>query len=360
MNYLLGGDCIKQTKSKYVSRKSPPYPAQDCKHKILKGNDGKEWESLATNNGIFRWTRLASPQKISPIKTIPKKLEKSPLKKHIVPMLAKDYRKNGNIEFPVLVQPKIDGMRLLYNSKTGTATSRAGNTGKTAGLITLLHALSKANFNNEILDGELYKHGKSFQEVMRMVNSADEKLEYHVFDIISNENFIDRHDYLKKLLAKAPESTRKLVKLVPIATAHNDTEIKQHLKNYIEHGYEGVMIRDPYAPYVQGRTNALFKYKTFEDAEFKVIGWSLDRANKVKWECKTHEGKTFHVSPNADLMAHTTLHYDAYIGKMLTVQYQNLSEDGIPRFPVGKAFRLKMDLEKKRKSPSKISSKSYI
>jgi DNA ligase-1 len=30
---------------------------------------------------------------------------------------------------------------------------------------------------------------------------------------------------------------------------------------------------------------------------------------------------------------------DTFLGKMLTVQYQNLTPDGIPRFPVGLSFR---------------------
>ena len=36
-------------------------------------------------------------------------------------------------------------------------------------------------------------------------------------------------------------------------------------------------------------------------------------------------------------------HLKKFIGKQLTVKYQGKSEDGIPRFPVGKGFRESFD-----------------
>jgi len=47
--------CVRQTKKKYTSRNSPPYPAQECPHKKKKGNDGKMYISKDNINGIFHW-----------------------------------------------------------------------------------------------------------------------------------------------------------------------------------------------------------------------------------------------------------------------------------------------------------------
>ena len=48
-------DCVIQTSKKYTTRKSPPYPANKCRGKILRGNDGNMYRSASNINGIYTW-----------------------------------------------------------------------------------------------------------------------------------------------------------------------------------------------------------------------------------------------------------------------------------------------------------------
>ena len=43
--------------AKYRDRKSPPYPANDCRGRIKIGNDGEMWRSKASSNGVYRWVK---------------------------------------------------------------------------------------------------------------------------------------------------------------------------------------------------------------------------------------------------------------------------------------------------------------
>lgn len=48
--------CVRQTAKKYTTRSSPPYPAQECPNKKIKGNDGKMYISLDSEFGVsYRW-----------------------------------------------------------------------------------------------------------------------------------------------------------------------------------------------------------------------------------------------------------------------------------------------------------------
>jgi DNA ligase-1 len=88
----------------------------------------------------------------------------------------------------------------------------------------------------------------------------------------------------------------------------------------------------------------LQKYKEFFDKEFVIVGGhegSGPDAGTVVFEVKTKEGKVFSVRPKGTREERTEWLNDMknIKGKELTVRYQNLSEDGIPIFPVGIAIR---------------------
>ena len=82
------------------------------------------------------------------------------------PMLAQDYHKQkSKLSYPAYIQPKLDGYRMLYNSKTQYCNSRQG---KEFGIIRqtdLYKELTKINGDGIILDGELYLHNGIFEHL---------------------------------------------------------------------------------------------------------------------------------------------------------------------------------------------------
>ena len=42
---------------KYKIRSSPPYPANECKRRTMRGNDGDMYVSKSNVNGVYRWVK---------------------------------------------------------------------------------------------------------------------------------------------------------------------------------------------------------------------------------------------------------------------------------------------------------------
>jgi hypothetical protein len=50
-------------RNKYANRPSPPYGANECCGKVMKGNDGAMWESKENSRGICAWKKNESSKK---------------------------------------------------------------------------------------------------------------------------------------------------------------------------------------------------------------------------------------------------------------------------------------------------------
>ncbi len=61
----------KQLTSRYASRPSPPHPAKSAnwRNKIVLGNDGNMWKSVADKNGRFYWKRTDLTREREPVGT---------------------------------------------------------------------------------------------------------------------------------------------------------------------------------------------------------------------------------------------------------------------------------------------------
>ena len=97
-----------------------------------------------------------------------------------------------------------------------------------------------------------------------------------------------------------------------------------------------------YAP--QRRYLKMLKYKRFDTAEFTIVGAKPGKGTEsgaVVWICRQKKGATFDCRPAASIAERRTQFKDwpQYIGYLLTVKYQGLSADKIPRFPVGLGIR---------------------
>ena len=132
-----------------------------CKPK----NIGKSNEKNAREQAILEmYSRVDKKLRSGYFTTV----EEAQNKNVILPMLAKSYEDhNHKIVYPCYAQPKLDGMRASVSKNE--MLSRKG-----IGIKTMDHILNelKPVFINEtddnILDGELYAHGLSFQDNMKV------------------------------------------------------------------------------------------------------------------------------------------------------------------------------------------------
>jgi DNA ligase 1 len=265
---------------------------------------------------------------------------------NLKPMLAHEYKKHKTkVTFPLFVQPKLDGYRAVYDGKNDKIVSRAG---KEYNILygTKLHK-DLQKYGDMILDGELYVHDPDFKfEVYGILrkkklvkNDAEilDKIKYHVYDIM-NENlpFSER----TKLLNQTVKETNNIT-VVKTSECKSEDELKKTHNSFVKAGYEGTMVRSKKGMYIHNRSHDLLKYKDFDDAEFKVINFEKetdtkgDGATPVVWVCVTENKKEFKVPSKGTREARTKLYKNGkkYIGKMLTVQYFGLTDEGIPRFP---------------------------
>lgn len=280
----------------------------------------------------------------------------------IYPMLAKTYEPNGsknkrnNIIFPCLVQPKLDGLRCV--AYAGLAQSRTGSYFKTVNhILEALAPFFKAH-PNIALDGELYTMDIPFETLAGLIKKEkiSEKdrallsnVSYHIYDMIDRTNpnrvYSDRHAFLCAHLASIVSATGSPIALVETEKTTNISEFRDKFSKYISNGYEGIMLRNCSGVYrTNYRSDDLQKYKEFMEEEYVITGFKEgDGRDKgtVIWECQTAEKKVFNVRPRGTIESRRELFDNAakYIGAKLTVVFQELSEQGVPRFPVGKAIR---------------------
>ena len=143
------------------------------------------------------------------------------------------------------------------------------------------------------------------------------------------------------------------LKLVETTFDINENELNMYHDQAKSNGYEGIMLRHENGKYKQGpsRSSDLFKLKSMTENEYIIVGCKeglgLD-AGTVIWVCETEintdnglEKVQFAVRPKGSREERKQWFSESkkYIGKPLTVRFQELTKDGIPRFPVGIAIR---------------------
>jgi DNA ligase-1 len=269
------------------------------------------------------------------------------------PMLAHPIEKKEKyVTFPAIAQPKLDGLRCLAIIKDGVAKlySRTGKPINTIPHINKeLEELFSEGYEVTLLDGELYNHelkddfNKIVSTIKREKVHKDHKLiQYHIYDSPYNySSYIPRMGAIRDLLANHGEYLRH----VEYDLVHNREELEDYFRNCLEAGYEGAMYRNNTMPYEHKRSNALLKVKIMDDDEFEVIdvqeGNGKLQGHAGAFICVTKEGKPFKAKMKGalDNLVEYYENFDKYKGKQLTVQFQGLTPDGIPRFPVGLRFR---------------------
>lgn len=268
-------------------------------------------------------------------------------------MLAHRYDKYPEkISFPCFIQPKLDGHRCLAVVIGGKCTLYSRQRKEITGLPhinEIIEGYCKGSGISDItLDGELYNHDykHKFEELTGFIRSEKPKegydvVQYHIYDVVMDEKYEDRYTFLDEFFRNLGSK----VTLVPVETLEvTQEQVVSQFKSYLAQGYEGAILRDKSTTYEHKRSYGLQKVKEFEDAEFEIIGVEEGRGSMkghAIFVCKTTGGHDFKakMKGSMDELVKIFNEGEKYIGNHLTVQYQGLTKEGIPRFPVGLRVR---------------------
>jgi len=319
------------TEGKNVGKANETTPLQQCTNEIKKKwSDKKEKE---------RYTENEESEEVG--------TKIFPMLAHVYDPKSKTKLKNP-IVYPCFVQPKLDGLRCLIYLSGGKIVTQS----RTGGIFTTMDHITAGltEFFNlrptVILDGELYTNQYPFEELVGLIKRKQvddpriRQVHFHIYDIVSPNGYAERRQFILDNRHLFP-ATFEIVKTEEATTVD---DFKAKFTEYVQEGYEGIMLRNKKGAYVSNRSHDLQKYKEFEEDEFRIVGFREAEgrdSGTVIWRCATKTGDEFDCRPVGSVEHRKQLFQNApaNIGKLLTIKYQELSEKGIPRFLSGKSIR---------------------
>jgi DNA ligase 1 len=248
---------------------------------------------------------------------------------------------------PYIVQPKFDGVRCR------SIPIQTGPKGNEVMLLSseenVIYSVPHINYALQgvtaELDGELYCHGMSFEEIISItsrtvnIHPDHKKIQFHVFDIVNEEPQMKRSIIIENLRGINP-----LIQVAPFWVCSSLDEVLKTYDQIINLGYEGIIVRHTQAPYIRKRSTFVMKFKPKKEDTYEIIGFVEEESKHNVPKCSlgsfildSGDGSTFNVGSgfSADQRHSYWDHREELIGKSVRVKYQHLtSGKKVPRFPV--------------------------
>ncbi len=269
------------------------------------------------------------------------------------PQLAVACKDTSKLKYPVIVEPKLDGVRCLTRLGQDNITFYSRDLKQFVNFEELEQDLIK-NFmwiGNVTLDGEVVAKSGKFDDTIsrarshRGVNTHIE-YEYHIFDVL-----IDSYSLLMRKDRLADYAESDYCKFVPFIIAGTEQELLDYHKTCCEAGYEGTMIKNPYTLYHHGRNQDWKKLKPFHTADLTITnitegkGKASGMMGRIEVQgfigdsddvyVKTEVGTGFSNELRKDMFDNK----NKYLGKVAEIQYQEITKDNSLRFPSFKRMR---------------------
>jgi len=247
----------------------------------------------------------------------------------------------GKIIYPAYIQPKLNGvcdlaetvnMPILHHSRGGH----------------LFETLKHIDYWLEALGapapvhGELYVHGWSLQKIgsyTKKIKPDQHLLEYWLYDLAHLEwDYEKRNDWLEENIERLGNCP---IIFTPTEIVNNYAEAKTYHDKCVQDGFEGAMLKNVNGIYLfQYNSNDIEKLKAYHSAEFEIIGGKEGTGTDdgcIIYKCLSESGIGFDARPRGTVEDRKEMFINLPndIGKMLTVRYAELSDDGVPLQPVG-------------------------
>lgn len=285
------------------------------------------------------------------------------------PMLAAEADLD-KLRFPLLASPKLDGIRAIV--RDGVVYSRSNKPIPNKYVQSLFSKLDAAD--GELVVGEPTAHNVYTQTTSHVMSHDKEDFDvrFMVFDHVRfpEKRFSDRHNLLHYDDIRHPRvkvHAQRVIGDLAALIAYEDA--------CLELGYEGLILRDPHAPYKMGRSTVkegyLLKLKRFQDAEATVIGFeerlhngneattnelgrtkrSSHRANKTGRGdlgalVVEANGITFNIGTGFDDVERADIwnNQSDYLGRLVKFKFFPVGVKEAPRHPVFLGWRDKRDM----------------
>ena len=279
------------------------------------------------------------------------------------PMLAQnvgDYSRIKDEDWPLYVQPKLDGVRCViqydeereFNGSGVVAYSRTGKEWKNIDHILSILAPFFMKHPNIILDGELYNHElkNDFEKIISLVRKTKpteedrlesrEMVQFHCYDtIMEHMPFEERNKFLQGWFPNLD-----WIRDVDTRMVYNTEEVEARHEDFLELGYEGSIIRKNES-YECKRSWTLMKVKDFSDAEATIVGFVEGKGKRKgtigKFIAEDKDGNMFGmpVMDKFDYLQKNFKEMQGWIGKIATFTYFERTKANSYRHPLFKCIR---------------------
>lgn len=288
-------------------------------------------------------------------------------KEHSIPVfgcqLAHDATKfTERLKGKKIIDLKLDGIRCLASLDTNGFVSMYSRNGKYLDFPEIAAEIKNTLARGYVYDGEIISN--SFNQLMTQVNrkynkNTDDAV-FHVFDIIPIENFkngfysvpqIVRKRQLKSYVNNSRINVIDYIE-VDLDTESGYNDYIQMNQRAINFGYEGIMIKDPNAPYEIKRTMSWLKQKPFIEVTLTASSMEEGKGKAAGMmgnvNCEGYDGEKFiEVSVGGGFTDIQRINFwnnpDSVIGHSLEIRAdaitQNENGSYSLRFPRFKSFR---------------------
>jgi DNA ligase-1 len=266
--------------------------ARDAVDTLIEQATQKEW------NGWYRRILIKDLRCGTSEKTINKVVEKK-YASYAIPVfgcqLAHD---SANHESKVtgkkLIEVKLDGVRVITIVRSDGRVDMFSRNGKELAnfphiaeqISSVIKQKGSSKSMDVVLDGEIMS--SSFQDLMKQVHRKDNveagDAVLHLFDVLPLENFekgiYDKDQTTRSSMVKfwveqnqdlLPNVTYVANELVDLDTIKGQARFKMINTQAVAGGYEGIMLKDPEAPYECKRSVAWLKLKPFIEVSLTVV-----------------------------------------------------------------------------------------
>lgn len=244
------------------------------------------------------------------------------------PMLASRFDASLIDVADFLVSEKLDGVRARWDGRR--LLTRSGHAIEVPPWFT-------AGWPRQPMDGELWTRRGAFQQMSDLVRAhradpaAWRQVRFMAFDLPADGgSFARRSARLHSLVLASDAET---LAVIAQRQVRDRTALDARLQAVVAAGGEGLMLHRADARYHAGRSDALLKFKPFDDAEARVVGY---RPGKGKYTgmvgallVEDARGRRFALG--SGLRDADRLH-PPRIGAQVTFRYNGLTAKGTPRF----------------------------